>query len=154
VSLNLYASNFRSLLSDLKRSLSEDEIDSLTDAVSAMRKDGWDNFYSENIELIDTFQKATPSRRASLKKFQDPRLKGLLTLAAAQRLKSAWCLSEKFLEAERMIGMSYRDASIVAADLHTDLVVDYRDCMVYWPFDSHPPEGFEPDRNDYVYDTY
>ena len=139
VAMSVYASNFHHLLVELRDALSEDEIDALIADISALRESGWVDFVQNNLEVIDSFQQSTPAQRAKLKEFQEPRLKRLLTLAAAQRVKAALTVIDK-LFVDDFAGLSYRKASVVAAEYYYDFFYDYPGA--YWLFDQPPPEGF------------
>ncbi len=139
VAMYAYASNFQHLLAELKDDLSEDEIDALIADISALGEYGWVDFVQNNLEMINSFMQSTPAQRTNLKKFQPPRLKRLLTFAAGQRLKAALTVLDK-LFVDDFIGLSFRKASVIAANYYYDYCYDYPGD--YWLFDAPPPEGF------------
>ncbi len=139
VPMHAYASNFQQLLAELKDDLSKEEIGALIADISALGEYGWVDFVQNNLEVIDSFLQATPAQRTNLKQFQEPRLKRLLTFAAAQRLKTALIVFDK-LFADDFAGLSFRKASVIAADYYYDYFYDYPGN--YWLFDGPPPKGF------------
>lgn len=140
MSIASYASNCRSLIYELKESLSEDDIYALQLDVSGLGVNSWFDFLRNTSETIKDFQHATPAKRDRLKKFQEPVLKRRLVLASIQRLIGAHellcCMMNQYYE-----GKSYRDAAALAADDYRSLasVLPY----TRWPFDCDPPHRFQ-----------
>jgi len=146
VSMYAYVSNFLVLLNELRQSLREDEISALRADVDELKQGGWVDFFQAREEDISLFLRSTPSQRSKRKAFQEPRLKRLLILAAAQRLKAAVVLADKMMNIH-FVGMPYRAAACDAADHYFDLFYEYP--FYYWPFDSIPPKGFHIDKGDF-----
>ena len=144
MSIDTYASDFQSLLCELKESLSQEEINELRSDISKMPESGWDSFFHKNQEEINEFLVSSRSKRAKLKKFQDPCLKKRLTLAAVQRLKAASIFLEK-MHVDNFVGLPHREAFSLAADQYFELFFSYPG--YHWPFDMNPPEGFWVDQD-------
>ena len=138
MSLQKYATACIGFESELKESLTKEDIAALRKDCAAMGIHDWCRWGYKYRQIISAFLSSTPSQRKNKKAWQDPAVKRLLVLAALYEAKRAYHLLEGLVQHEHYLapGYSYREMSVNASQAYRDIF--YRK-VPNWPFDSPDP---------------
>ena len=121
---------------DLKKMLSQDEIESLRQVCSCLGVEGWRKWLRDNLPEVMDYVRSVPSRRKKIKAWQSPDIKGLLVLSAIV-VVSRSCF---WLDALRKLpfepGESYRDMTAAIGEIASEFA---ELPSLFWPFPDPNP---------------
>jgi hypothetical protein len=133
---DLYAIACNEFLSELKESLTKEDVDVLRTDCAAVGWKKWCQWTGKNLSIIRDYAQLTPSQRLKKKLWQDPVIKRALVLASIQYLHGAKHLLESLSEHNIVPGKSYRHTVGLAGYVYLECFS--RD-IPRWPFDGPNP---------------
>lgn len=134
--LENYAAACNEFLSELKGSLTKEDVDELRADCAALGWAKWGKWYQSNLPTICDYIQSSPSQRLKKKAWRDPPVRRALVLAAIQYLYGAKCLLDALTEHNIAPGKSYRHMAGLAGYVY--LQFSSKD-IPRWPFDGPNP---------------
>ena len=136
MSLDLYVAACSQFLSELKESLTKEDVDELRADCAALGLKGWQRWVEENVESICDYVQSTPSHRLSKKEWRDPSIRRRMVLAATQHVYRARHLIEALTEHNIAPGKSYRYTVALAGSVYLEV---FSKDIPHWPFPGKDP---------------
>jgi len=132
-----YAAGCKSLKIELIESLTTTQIDTLRKEIATLGEEKWEQWYLKNLETIKQYVLAAPSKRRSLKKWQDPFQQRHLILGSIRYLTEAAFFLSRTEVYGLYPGVSYREMAAKAGWAYWD--IQARELPPDWPFDDPNP---------------
>ncbi len=134
--LENYAAVCDEFLSELRESLTEEDIDELQSDCAALGSMAWYQWEKKNFEEVALYVLATPSARKKKKAWQENPHRRRLVLAAIHHVYRARAILSSLLEYNLQPGPSYREMAASAGLAY--LYTVFSD-IPQWPFPGKSP---------------
>ncbi len=134
--LENYVAMCNEFLSELKESLTKEDVDELRTDCAALGLIGWNQWEKKNFEEVAFYVLATPSARKKKKAWQENRHRRRLVLAAIHHVYRARTILSSLLEYDLQPGPSYREMASNAGLAY--LYAAFSD-IPHWPFSGENP---------------
>ena len=122
--------------SELKSSLTTEDVNELRADCVSLGDEGWLRWVLEHSELIAAYIAATPSQRRTRKAWNNPVLRRRLVLASFLHVHRAWAVLKALDDSNLEPGKSYRDTAVLAGNVYFQILYEQ---IPDWPFEGENP---------------